>query len=656
MANGFDLTQHINLRDPGLLDEFRHILTRREEGNLTGRGASNKIKEQIGERQALDRIKRRFPGARELIVAVRPNRVPVLDVILVTQDGRFIVIEAKFSSSGRAHLGRNNSEIWRSSRGGWEKFRVRGGITQMSPSWIENRILELRQSGFRRLAGQLNQALRAGNFNAYTVVTDSTGEVLRVIDHTDEWARSFQRQGVEFRTRSPTVEPGAAESPRGPTVERVAAESPAGTRATENRLGAGAAAEEAETLAGRRAGSLAVRESGEAAVRRTAVRAAARAVGRVLISVIGRVLMALNVVGFAFFIVDIVQMITDYFAERALASAIEKALKTHAPGEISAALDQHKDEIARHYARVWLKRGNKSEMFLYLSPRMTVNGGLNPKTANFDFDAHVTVKSFTNDLVSTHFHDQDRKDIIPLRPIYEEVQIRWSIEQPIYTPFDIYLAFTEFFVEHLVDSWAMHYATGRKLAATTVTLFQSTVEILAEISATMKFEPWFGYERGPQEFSSSKAAYGRWEALQRLSKQIEKELIPKVSVLESQGLINTATVRWEAYWSPLRGELDPRGEESLVPAMRRIAIDMKYLDAKHLHYERFETLQARVRAGKVVSGWRTGNSIEAQKMIDLREFLRPVQPHLPKSAAREPFLLEVPAEFAGNLVLDQSEQ
>lgn len=639
MADGFDLTQHINLRDPGLLEEFRHILTRRAEGNLTRRGASNKIKEQIGERQALDRIKRRFPGARELTVAVRPNRVPVLDIILVTQDGRFIVIEAKFSSSGQPHLGRNTSEIWTSSRGGWEPFRVQGGITQMSPSWIENRVLELERSGFRRLAGQLNQALRAGNFNAYTVVTDSTGEVLRVIDHTDEWARSFQRQGVEFRTRSPTVEP-------------VPAESPVGTRATGNRLGASAVAEETETLATRRAGSLVVRESGEAAVRRTAVRAAARAVGRVLISVIGRLLMALNIVGFAFFIVDIVVMITEYFAEQALASAIEKALKTHAPAEISAALDQHKDEIARHYARVWLNRGNKSEMFLYLSPRMTVTGGLNPTTASFVFDAHVTVKSFANDLVSTRFYAPERKDIIALGPTLYEIQIRWSVDQPIYTPFDIYLAFTEFFVEHVVDSWAMHYATGRKLSPATVTLFHSTVDILAQISATVKFEPWFGYERGPQEFSPNKAAFGRWEALQKLSKQIDKELIPKVSVLESQGLINVATARWDAYWSPLRSELDPRGEESLVPAMRRIAIDMKYLEAKHLDYERFETLQARMRGGKAVFAWRTGNSIEAQKMLDLREFLKPVQPHLPKPAAREPFILEVPAESAGSLVLD----
>jgi hypothetical protein len=643
MSNGFDLTQHINLRDPGLLEDFRHILMRRAEGNLTPRGAANKIKEAIGERQALERIQRRFPGARELMVALRPNRVPVLDIILVTPDGRFVVVEAKFSSSGVPHLGRSNGSIWVSRPGGWTRLNVRGGTTQMSPAWIEKRIAELREFGFRRVAGQLNQALRGGNFNAYTVVTDSTGEVLEVIDHTDDWARSFQRRGVELRTQSPTVEPAPTESP-------------VGTRAIDNRLGPGAVAEEAETVAARRAGSMGVRKSGEAAVRRTAVRAAARAVGRVLVAVIGRVLMALNVIGLAFLIVEIIQLITDYFAELAIASTIEKALKTHVPGEITAALDRHRDEIARYYARVWLNRGSKSETFLYLSPRMTVVGGLNARTASFDFDAHVTVKSLTDDLVSIRSYSAERKDIVPLGPVYYEIAIRWSIDQPMFTPFDIYLAFNEFFVEHVVDSWAAHYASGRKLNPATVALFQSTVEILAEISATVKFEPWFGYERGPEEFSSSKAAIGRWEALQRLSKQIEKELIPKVSTLESQRLINTATVRWDAYWSPLRSELDPRGEESLVPAMRRIATDMKYLDAKDLHYECFETLHARVRAGKTVFGWRTGNSIEAQRRIDLMEFLKPIKPHLPRSAKQEPFVLEVPSEFAGSLVLDPNDQ
>jgi hypothetical protein len=125
MSNGFDLTQfdlrqHINLRDPELLDEFRAILDRREQGSLTRRGAANIIKEDIGERQALDRLSRRFPGSVRAVVARRPNGVPILDAVLRTPDGEFVIVEAKFSSAGRARLGRTNSRMWVAVARGWQ--------------------------------------------------------------------------------------------------------------------------------------------------------------------------------------------------------------------------------------------------------------------------------------------------------------------------------------------------------------------------------------------------------------------------------------------------------------------------------------------------------------------------------------------------------
>jgi hypothetical protein len=196
----------------------------------------------------------------------------------------------------------------------------------------------------------------------------------------------------------------------------------------------------------------------------------------------------------------------------------------------------------------------------------------------------------------------------------------------------------------------MHYANNVKLAPSTVELFRSTVEILAEISATLKFEPWFGSDG--LDFPTSKVGVARWKALQELSVTIDKRLITKVSALETKKLINTSSVRWDAYWSPLRAEFRPSGEGSLLPTMRKIANEMKYLQAKDLGYERFETMEAKQRARRGLTRPFTGNPIEAQKELDLREYLKPVAHRLPKSAVSSQPLLEVSEEHAARLVLD----
>ncbi|HEX6997427.1 MAG TPA: hypothetical protein VF322_04740 [Gammaproteobacteria bacterium] len=639
MSNGFDLTQHINLRDPELLDTFRAILERREQGSLKPAGAENKTKERIGERQALDRLSRRFPGAEPIVIARRPNGVPVLDLVLKTSDGHFVIIESKFSATGRVKLGRTISRMWVSTRRGWKAIKVRGATTQMSPRWLEDRLAELVRYGQRRLAGELNQALRAGRFNAYTVLTDSTGEVLKVIDHTPEWARSYTRPDVELTPASPIPDPAVA-----PT-------SVVGNRAVENRLTAGPVVEEGEALLARRSATAGAREVTEVLARRAAVRGAARIVGRVLVAVLGRVLMVLNAVGLVLLAVEVVSMIWDHFKNKAINAAIDKALRTNIPVEIDAALKKHEHDIARYYARAWLNKGNESALFLYLSPRMFVEGGYGQN--GFEFAANVRVRSIERDLVSTEFFAPNRKEIMSSGPSYYNFEIRWSVAHPIYTPFDIYLAFTEFFVEHVVDSWAMQYATGAELSTATVKLFYSAVDLLAELSATLKYEPWFGYEPG-RGFSTSRAAGERWEALQKLSKRIEEELAPKISELESRKLVNPHTARWDAFWSPLRSELDPREEDSLLPALHQIAVEMKYLDAAHLEYERFETLHARSQGERSVLPVLLRNSIESQKMLDLREFLRPVQHHLPKSLSPGPELFVFPAETAGKLVLERT--
>jgi hypothetical protein len=672
MANGFDLTQNINLGDPELLDIFRGILDRRAAGSLKPIGAANKIKERIGERQALDRLSRRFPGAKPIVIAGRRNGVPILDCVLRRPDGGFVIIEAKFSSAGRPNLGTTNSRMWVETQRGWRQIKVFDATTQMSPRWIEDRLAELARSSeraTRRLAGELNRALRAGRFNSYTVVTDSTGEVLKVIDNTPEWARSFTQRGVEFRTASPALEATAgrtaATAGEGAATAGAAEAAPAslsevGERAVSSRLSGSAVAGEAEVLAARGAGAslaareggaLAVRGGGAVAVRLAAVRGAAVAVGRALVTGLLRILPILNALGLLLLAVDVIGLIWDHYKDKAVQKAIEKALQTNIPTEITTALEKDKDEIARHYARAWINRRGRSNIFLYLSPRIVVEGGY--REGGFHFTASVPVQSYEKDLVSTTFIEPRQRDVASSGPDYYEIELRWSVDQPIYTPFDIYLAFTEFFVEHIVDSWAMHYGRNVKLSPRTVSQFHRSVDVLASVSATLKFEPWFGFVADDSTFSSSRAAVDRWEALQKLSQRLEKELMPLVSALESKQLINSHTARLETFWSPLRSELDPREDDSLLPALEMIALDMKYLDSKYLEYERFQTLQARTRRhGALFAVF--GASIEAQKQEDLKEFLRPVERFLPRSLAppSSGFVLELDPKTAGELVLE----
>ena len=643
MSNGFDLRQHINLRDPELLDEFRAILDRREQGSLTRRGAANIIKEDIGERQALDRLSRRFPGSVRAVVARRPNGVPILDAVLRTPNGEFVIVEAKFSSAGKARLGRTNSRMWVAVARGWQRVKLKGVTTQMSPQWINERLIELGDTGdkaARRLAAEINQALRAGRVRALTVVTDSTGEVLKIIDHTEELQRSFTR-AAPFRTPSPELP--------APTAGRPAA----GDRAVSSRTTTAAAAEEAEALAARRASTVVARKGGEVAVRQAAIRGAAGAVGRVLVAGLVRLVAVLNVLGWVLLAVELISWISDHYREKAIQEALEKGLETNIPTEITTALERDRDEIARHYARAWLAGRHRQPVFLYLSPRIIVEG--RHYEEGFKFWASAPVKSLADDLVSMSPIAPRRRELGSNGPSYYGVEIRWSVDQPIYTPFDIYLAFTEFFVEHIVDSWAMQYSTGTKLDPATVKRLHGAVDFLAYMSATLKFEPWFGFVPEDRAFSSGRAAVERWEALQGLSARLVKELIPAVSTFEAKGLINPRTMRWDAYWSPLRSELDPREDESLVPAMQTIATDMKYLDSKHLEYERFETLHARETAGHNVLFKILNASIEAQKLVDLREYLKPVQKYLPASLAPSVPMLELSGTAAGQLVIEAPE-
>src|SRR6478609_6309448 len=295
----FDIRQHVNPETKKLIDDAIEILDRRKAGSLTKRGASNKIKEDIGEYRAMQRISNRFPSARSILVATRPNSVPIVDLLFETPDGRFIIVEAKFSSSGSVHFGRTNTSLWEFTPDGWHEVVPPPKTTvQMSPQWINNRVLELERSGkpgARRLAARLKQALFAGQVEAYTVPTDRTGEVLRTLDHTPELVSAFRRPGVQFRPQSTVAASVVGERGVGATERAVRDRGPGvGERSIEGRTAAAeamdgpighrvdpgveAAVRESAEVAASEGAEVAIREGGTIAARKGVVGRSARTV------------------------------------------------------------------------------------------------------------------------------------------------------------------------------------------------------------------------------------------------------------------------------------------------------------------------------------------------------------------------------------------
>lgn len=210
----------INLPDPEILDEFRYIVNRRNSGSLKPKGADAKIKERIGERNALQRIKRKFPGSNIVVVPTRRNGVPVLDLLMEAPDGKFIIVEAKFNTRGDLKLGKTNSKSFLVDGENIIPIKVKGGTQQMSPRWIEDRIRELKRLGkrdkeIRILAGRLEQSLHKGSFEAHSVVSDSTGEYILEKNHTQEWKDTFTTKKTHQEGTKQLENHGVTEESRG---------------------------------------------------------------------------------------------------------------------------------------------------------------------------------------------------------------------------------------------------------------------------------------------------------------------------------------------------------------------------------------------------------------------------------------------------------
>jgi hypothetical protein len=144
-----------------LIDDSVEVLDRRTSSTpLAPAGESKALTEAVGEFGARDWAKRNFgAGIVEVPPIKRANGDPVLDQLFKTNDGRYVVIEAK---GGRGQKGATK----------------RGTVPQFSPEWFKDRIDELRLLGQNGLADDLDGAWRNGRIEAYEVYVDTEATAL----------------------------------------------------------------------------------------------------------------------------------------------------------------------------------------------------------------------------------------------------------------------------------------------------------------------------------------------------------------------------------------------------------------------------------------------------------------------------------------------
>jgi len=212
--------------DAEFMDEMREVLDRKQPGTSHPRGqlkevgATNKIKDKLGERNAIAVLKRKFPGAGVVEVVNRGRHgAPVLDALLELPNGDFVVIEAKWSDKGKPTLGSIKKKIWINTGAGWKESEATRKVKQMSPEWVEDKIHELRRRGgtkFKRLAAKLERAFHAGKILPIIVTTDDVGEVRKIKNllETDEWAdfRKLREEREALEKKRGTSKGGGGKS------------------------------------------------------------------------------------------------------------------------------------------------------------------------------------------------------------------------------------------------------------------------------------------------------------------------------------------------------------------------------------------------------------------------------------------------------------
>lgn len=217
----------VNIPDPQLhelLTRARDFLTRAGERGYQAGYRLNQAKGMTGEYLAMREVLARLPkGSQSVWVPRRNANVDILDGLIVKPDGSFVVVEAKFQTGGGApRLGSTNRKVLTvGASGDVTVTKIKGGTTQLSREWLQERIFEIGQRA-RRLSGQerrqakqlarnLSEALRAGRVQAMAVSVTEQGAVDVIED------RTRQLQGLVAPGPAATTGTAASPAARGTT-------------------------------------------------------------------------------------------------------------------------------------------------------------------------------------------------------------------------------------------------------------------------------------------------------------------------------------------------------------------------------------------------------------------------------------------------------
>jgi hypothetical protein len=367
--------------------------------------------------------------------------------------------------------------------------------------------------------------------------------------------------------------------------------------------------------------------------RRLARRAALRAAGRFLVTALGRsilvALRVLNVVGGILLALEVYNAIVSYYREKHIREALLEGLKTQIPEAMRRNLNAHREAIARHYVSAWERAGGNRPLFLYISPRVVIYNDPGPDET-YNFKVKLEVKNLLRDFITTRRLTFKREDI----DVYERnytISLRWSVEQPLFTPFDIYLAHIQLVARIVVEEWEKVYIREQRVSDRLARAFHAVVEECARIAVVLRSDAYFGYDPGERSYLKSKAGWQRYGALERLSKRIHDRLIPRIDTLMRMHPIDPEArlVIVTAQGDPLAQEVELQlGGTDLVLSLQQMADQMKanysVSDLEYLRFETVDAMQNPIRAiGPLV---RLGADAH---IPDLTDFLAPVLDFLP---------------------------
>ena len=291
-----------------------------------------------------------------------------------------------------------------------------------------------------------------------------------------------------------------------------------------------------------------------------------------------------------FVAVDVVLLLEAIRREKALRAAIDGTIRSELPQRLQILVRSRGTEIAQDLLSRW---GMPSRLFLYLSPTIDITA--QPSTAEQPYRFKVTFSPQGS--LSKHWVSP-----VPVEePIYEEIidagdsyyaRFRWSLPFPLYTPFDAYLAYLDVVGELFSRMWwgAVQRAD---LTATKREQLAKLADGISTVAALLQADQFAGFA-GDGSFSLPQSAADRTMSIQKISRLVEREIVPLASELEKAGVLNPDIFVVSAYATPVHAKLAQLldADTPISRYFQRLTDDLSSIPARTLAYRRRHSVRS----------------------------------------------------------------